>query len=743
MIFVNFGYCSKIPCRVNRFMIKKLAACFLLITAFAPCIAQSITPTIGEFVGPFPSWLDAKKNFGAKGDGKTDDTRALQAGLDAAATDPNHSVLFLPAGAYRISRTLNLNNRLNLSLIGEDPARVSIIWVGAPRGTMLNLNGTAYSKFNRITFDGRGQADVAVEQSWDGKNGHFDTANEYADDVFTDVGFGIRGGFLGHGFAETSILRDHFIRNRMAGVSLGNFNALDIWVRDCLFQDCGYGVTNTFGAGNFKVYHSHFQRSVKSDMAITNTGEFSIRSNTSVGSAQFFNATFTRNPACITIEHNTVLDPLNTTAVSVSNQGPVIFIANTIRSQIGASGAVVRLGTDSYCIDNTFSVDQALVAGSGSIIQNTHVASLAELSKLKPVQLSSAEPNLKRKIFEVPVGATAAVIQSIIDRAAKLKGNKPVVHFPFGNYPLNTTLTIPAGSDMQLVGDGFGDQRGSTLSWAGPANGAMIHIAGPSGVTLKDLTLRGGTSTTNLLLTTADQQGALVFLQGFQQIGGQTGLLANRLDHAQIFGQDVGFSGLKIAINIAGGQSRTIVYSGAESNNVVSHQVTDGGSLMIQDTWYEGAVKSTYAKLSGNSVFTAVGDHIATTSNVPAINVQGFSGKAMFVACDLFGPADISGADPKAQLVALGMLAENDPLVPGSPGRKANVLLNRARTHGSTVINGGSYRMEDSGAFQASFTNELTNNKQPEKDQSGRTTSITLYRVMSMGGGVGLDVEGR
>lgn len=721
-------------------MIKKLTVAFLLAAAFIPCLAQSPQPAIGEFTGPFSSWLDAKKNFGAKGDGKTDDTKALQAGLDAAATDPNHAVLFLPAGTYRISGTLHINNRINISLIGEDPAKVSIVWTGAAHGTMLNLNGTAYSKFNRITFDGHGNADVAVEQSWDGKNGHFDTANEYADDIFTDVGFGIRGGFLGHGFAEASILRDHFIRNRTAGVSLGNFNALDIWVRDCLFQDCGYGVTNTFGAGNFKVYHCLFQQSVKSDMQITNTGEFSIRDNTSVRSAQFFNATFTRNPACITIEHNIILDPLNTTTVSVSNQGPVIFVGNTIRSKPGTSGVVVRLGTDSFCSDNMFSVNQALVAGSGSINQNNQTVNTSQLSVLKQLQLPPPEPNLKRKIFEVPFNATAATIQSIIDQAAKLKGKKPVIHFPFGKYLINTTLVLPEGSDIQLVGDGFGDQRGTTLSWTGAAGGNIIHIAGPSGVTLKDITLRGGPGTINLLINNADQQPSLVFLQGFQQISGETGLLANHLDHAQVYGQDVGFSGLKTAINIIGGNSRTIVYSGAESNNVVSHQVSDGGSLMIQDTWYEGVVKSTYAKMSGNSTFTAVGDHIATIPNAPAINVQGFSGKALFAGCDLFGQADISGTGPNAQLAVLGILAENDPLVHPSSGREANtnVLLNRARTHGSTALNGGSYRMDDSGTFPAEFKSELTNNK-----PNANATTIRLYRVMSMGGAVGLDVEAR
>jgi hypothetical protein len=35
-----------------------------------------------EFVGPFPSWRDAKRDYGAVGDGRADDTAALQRGLD-------------------------------------------------------------------------------------------------------------------------------------------------------------------------------------------------------------------------------------------------------------------------------------------------------------------------------------------------------------------------------------------------------------------------------------------------------------------------------------------------------------------------------------------------------------------------------------------------------------------------------------------------------------------------------------
>ncbi|WP_029915267.1 glycosyl hydrolase family 28-related protein [Caulobacter sp. UNC358MFTsu5.1] len=44
----------------------------------------------------------------AKGDGRADDTAALQAAIDAAAAKPGGGVVFLPSGRYRISKTLFL-----------------------------------------------------------------------------------------------------------------------------------------------------------------------------------------------------------------------------------------------------------------------------------------------------------------------------------------------------------------------------------------------------------------------------------------------------------------------------------------------------------------------------------------------------------------------------------------------------------------------------------------------------------
>ena len=200
-----------------------------------------------EFVGPFSSWADVRAAYGAVGDGMADDTLSIQRGLEDLGAPGRSPVLFFPRGTYRITKTLVLTSRINVSIVGEDPAGTSIIWGGEAGGTMVWLNGIAYFRFVRLTLDGKGVASVAVEQSWDMKQPNFDTGNEYSDDTFVDVEYGIHGGFKGGGFAETSIRRSQFVRNSKAGVALGNFNALDIWIWYSLFEDCVTGVTNTPG----------------------------------------------------------------------------------------------------------------------------------------------------------------------------------------------------------------------------------------------------------------------------------------------------------------------------------------------------------------------------------------------------------------------------------------------------------------------------------------------------------------
>jgi len=747
--------------------VKCLQLLLLLFFAFntyaqpkATAPPGSIPKTGDEFVGPFNSWLNAKTGYGAKGDGVTDDTAALQAALDAAANGTGNSTLYLPAGTYLITGTLTMNNHINVSIVGAGPAATVIKWGGATHGTMMQVNGTAYSKFDRITWNGNRVADVAVEQSWDGKKPHFDTSNEYADDIFVDVGFGIHGGGLGHGFAETSILRDQFIRNTSAGVSLGNFNALDIWIRNSLFQDCTVGVTNTYGAGNFKVYRNVFRNSTNSDISMHNTGEFSIRDNTSISSNQFFYAGGTRNPASTIIEGNTVIDPVAAQAITVGNQGPVIFINNTVRSRSLATIGPVAVfkcanNSNSVSMGNTFTVANPVSADSNSIEYNDKVVSPASLSRLAGQTFPGVEPDLNRQIFELPAGANAAVIQSVVNRAAKVSGTRPVVHFPYGNYNISTTIFIPANTDIQLVGDGYGNGHASMLTWNGATPGPIISIAGPSKATLRDLTLKGDFTTTNILITNADQKGSRVFLQEFNQSGGQVGMIANQLDHTLVLGYDTQFSGMKKAISVVGGalaaagtpaEGRTVIYSGAESNNELSHEVSNGGNLMVQDSWYEGGIKSTYVKLSGKGVFTADGDHIATPqhTDVPSVIVNNFSGKATFTADDFTDRFALSGDGSRAKILALGIMAEDNPIVADTSSPKADirVLLSRARDNKGS----GSYAIPNSGIYNQTFVSDMLSDMMNVHPiiltaLPNGVGDVRLYRVMSINGAKGLDIE--
>jgi hypothetical protein len=83
------------------------------LTAF-PSLAKKDIPDF-----PAVSTWTNVQSVGAKGDGITDDTKALQDAIDKYAT------IYLPGGQYRITQTLNL--KANTALIGLNPVATQII----------------------------------------------------------------------------------------------------------------------------------------------------------------------------------------------------------------------------------------------------------------------------------------------------------------------------------------------------------------------------------------------------------------------------------------------------------------------------------------------------------------------------------------------------------------------------------------------------------------------------------------
>src|SRR5260370_18402228 len=137
------------------------AAIFAATVVLVPVAARAMGDE--EFVGPFPSWANVKINYGAVGDGVTDDTAAIQGALNALG--PNNPTLYFPTGTYSISQTLTLAGQQNINVIGEDPATTALVWAGPSDGTVLYINGVAYSLFNRLTFNAQCTAAFPVDQS--------------------------------------------------------------------------------------------------------------------------------------------------------------------------------------------------------------------------------------------------------------------------------------------------------------------------------------------------------------------------------------------------------------------------------------------------------------------------------------------------------------------------------------------------------------------------------------------------
>jgi hypothetical protein len=111
-------------------------------------------------------WINVRADITpmAIGDGRADDTSAIQKALNGLR---DGSVLYFPPGVYRITAPLILRNSTGSRWIGGlivgSGRDTRWVWDGASGGTMLVLNGVAYSRFVGFELDGRDWGEPVVK----------------------------------------------------------------------------------------------------------------------------------------------------------------------------------------------------------------------------------------------------------------------------------------------------------------------------------------------------------------------------------------------------------------------------------------------------------------------------------------------------------------------------------------------------------------------------------------------------
>lgn len=405
-----------------------------------------------------------------------------------------------------------------------------------------------------------------------------------------------------------------------------------------------------------------FKKSTVSDVLIGSVREFSFRDNTSSNSQAFVVATYNPNPIPMIIQGNKIIDPISNAPISIYQQGPISLIDNVFRSRNGALGPTIICNApkddgDLFAIDNTFTVDNPIQANRSTIF-GTAIVSRNELIDLKEQTLPQSQPNLFRKVFEVPVGSGSLEIQNIINEASTISGSRPVIHIPKGVYKILSTINIPTGCDVQIVGDSYS----YVLQWANSNYGTIISVNGPTKATFRDIRLNGNNVGGGIIVSNVDQLGSRIFMHELESHNNQNGLIVRGLDNTVVLVYNSGFTiSSGNAVSIEGGSlaangnsrdGRTIMYSGCNFDNAVNYEITKGGNLSIKDYWYESSLSNKFLNVSGTGMFSMEGSSAANTPLVMTaqqFKLNDFSGIALilnsFISDKIYviGDVEISG----------------------------------------------------------------------------------------------------
>jgi hypothetical protein len=195
---------------------------------------------------PRAGWVSVTDPFcGAKGDGKVDDTAAIQKCLSNMTSG---SVLHFPPGTYRITSTLEVGCVVNpipkkgqCGLIASQfyghGAATILEWDGPANGTMLWSHGVTMSRYIGFHFDCKGKANTAIKHL---SETLYETENLHEVHRFSNCrGAAVSVDPVEHVATAEMLFHNCLFENSGVGLEFGSFNDYDNTVDGCLFRNNG------------------------------------------------------------------------------------------------------------------------------------------------------------------------------------------------------------------------------------------------------------------------------------------------------------------------------------------------------------------------------------------------------------------------------------------------------------------------------------------------------------------------
>lgn len=219
------------------------------MTTLIPKFQQTGTGAINRAINLKFAESVSVKDFGAVGDGLTDDTSAVQAAINYAQTSKLQ--LNIPNGTYKTTSTLTITTD-NVSIVGNGLATIRYYGTGTALliGVAPNVNGTFIynTRIENLNIEVDDTTSV-IMQVWHSNGGYFKNMYLYGNRGASNKGLWVNGGIYTIyeqinivGYGQTNDGTNYLNYGLFAGLGYLNDSITTTTFRKCYFHYCDIGV---------------------------------------------------------------------------------------------------------------------------------------------------------------------------------------------------------------------------------------------------------------------------------------------------------------------------------------------------------------------------------------------------------------------------------------------------------------------------------------------------------------------